>query len=497
VSVEIVAVFPFWSQSDAMNWDSNYTYLRRILPKLSELRPDWLWYLMWPQGTKGADKWAYQDDGLFENPRIVRVPWPYDTAMRTGVVSFDPERFKAIEVRLAPTIYWLHQVESGAFFKGGYEQGYAVSVRPAIVAQHHYIIHRSLPYPFDGLFPRLWAQMGGTLAADKVVFNSLHCLKMAEESFGEFLLPSKLDEMRAKSEVLPFGLVDERLFEMPIAPHPKPVVIYNHRFESYKRHHVTAACLKDLRAAGHDFEVWVTQTKDQKVGDFPVDKVVGHPDYLTYLQRIAVPGLNTINSVHETFCISVLDSIALGQLPVVPNSLTFPELVPPDYPYLFGSDTEQTAMLSEILATWPEAYNRWSGRLREWARETFSLEAYCTRYADILDQAGNLWLGSAPRAHIQRAMDDFFRTLHPGRFSIIDYAASLRNATHCAQQAFNNRRTIREGARFGLNVEYDRTTGTTAALWPANPTRPPLLDIIGADISSLLPPDPFTDESEV
>lgn len=462
---EVVAVFPFWSQSDAMNWDSNYAYLRRVLPLMSEMAPGWLWYVAWPEQGVGADKWHWADDGLFQNPRIVRFPWPYDTAMRTGVVSFHPDRFKAIETRLAPTIYWLHQVESGAFFKGGYEQGYAVSVRPAIVAQHHYIVHRSLPYPFDGLFPRLWAQMGGSIAADKVVFNSAYCLQMMQESFGEFLNFEQMERLNQKSEVLKFGLVEPALTTQPIREHPKPVVIYNHRFENYKRHQVTGQVLTDLRAEGMDFEVWVTQTRDQKVGDFPWDKVVGHADFETYIRNIAVPAVNTINSVHETFCISMLDSIALGQLPVAPNALTFPELVPEGYPFLFNSPTEQKDMLRRIFSTWPTEYNLWHQRLRDHAEATFGATRYAEAYLRLLADAGDIWLSAEAKPHIRAGMDAFFASLNPGRFAINEYASALRKRLKLAQQAYCNRRALREGAAYGLNFAYDRNRQETIVKW--------------------------------
>jgi len=35
----VVFVLPFWSQSDALNWDSNYNYLARLIPALAERLP--------------------------------------------------------------------------------------------------------------------------------------------------------------------------------------------------------------------------------------------------------------------------------------------------------------------------------------------------------------------------------------------------------------------------------------------------------------------------
>ena len=70
-----------------------------------------------------------------------------------GRLGFDPSRFALLEERMAPTIYWLHQVEAGANVMGGYRQSWNRSARPVLVAQHHYIIHPSLPYLTEGMFP--------------------------------------------------------------------------------------------------------------------------------------------------------------------------------------------------------------------------------------------------------------------------------------------------------------------------------------------------------
>lgn len=230
---EVVWVHPFWSKATAMNSDSNYAYLRRVLPALAAERPEWLFVVSWPMKAHGVN-WNYHPDGLFDHPRIMRVGWPYDSQMRTGVLTFDPRRLDYIDSRFGPTIYWLHQVESGSQVYGGYRQSFNSSARPIIVAQHHYIIHPSLPYNFDGLFPRLWAQMGGTIAADAVVLNSQHTARMLTESFSEFLAPEQMKSIGDKSVVLPFGLVDER-FDVQSTERSMsdpPVIVYNHRFES-------------------------------------------------------------------------------------------------------------------------------------------------------------------------------------------------------------------------------------------------------------------------
>lgn len=448
---EVVLVVPFWSKATDMNTDSNYAYLRRVLPALARARPDWLFVVTWPMRSTGVN-WTYRDDGLWsECPNILRVGWPYHSQMRTGVLGFDPARFDYIDSRFAPTIYWLHQVESGSQMYGGFRQSFNSKARPVIVAQHHYIIHESLPYSFDGLFPRLWAQMGGSLAADCVVLNSQHTGRMLTESFSEYLTAEQMKALADKTVVLPFGLVDDR-FDLPIHDPGVPVFVYNHRFEGYKNPQTTAAVLSDLRAQGRKFEVWVTQATDQRWKDFPVDRVVGHADQHRYLDAIAVPAINTLNSQHETFCIAAQDSIALGHLLVAPNGVTFPELVPQGYPFLFSDEREQRAMLAHILDTWPSEWQTWSPRLRAFARERFAFDRYIGSYASLLGSFDATWNRSETKPEVQGAMDRFFRQVKAGTYGLAEVTRGIQKATGTAEQSMPPRRVVREALEAGARL---------------------------------------------
>lgn len=459
---EVVLVVPFWSKATDMNTDSNYAYLRRVLPAIARERPGWLFVVTWPMKSVGVG-WTYRDDGLWdEAPNILRTGWPYHSQMRSGVLGFDPARFDYIDSRFAPTIYWLHQVESGAPMFGGFRQSFNAKARPLIVAQHHYIIHPSLPYSFEGLFPRLWAQMGGTLAADMVVLNSQHTGRMLTESFSEYLNGEQMKAVGDKSVVLPFGLVDGRFDDALAAGTPTPdhpVFVYNHRFEGYKNPATTGMVLTDLRASGRKFEVWVSQSVDQRWKQFPVDRVVGHPVQSAYLANIAVPAINTLNSQHETFCISAQDSIALGHLLVAPDGVTFPELVPDGYPFLFANEGEQRAMLADILDHWPRDYDHWSPILKTFARERFGFERYIRTYSSLLGSMDALWQRSETKPEVQRDMDRFWRALKPGTYPLAKLVRAFQNATGTAEQSMPPRRVVREaveaGARLVVTADAD------------------------------------------
>jgi len=181
---------------------------------------------------------------------------------------------------------------------------------------------------------------------------------------------------------------------------------------------------------------------------------VGDPDQRKYIQNLAVPGLNVINSLHETFCISMQDSIALGQLMVAPNAVTFPELVPDGYPFLFKDEKEQVAMLDHILSTWPKEYEEWSPRLRAYAREVCALDSYCAAYSELLQREAlvprKAQAKEKNRVKIEKAID----SLSLGDHAVAELAGKFRALIGLQSQAMPNRRVVRELVDRGASLAF-------------------------------------------
>lgn len=458
-SLGVVAIVPFWSQSDNMNADSSYAYLRMVVPELAQIAPGTLFIVFFPDPHYGADTWRYVNDG-FQTDRIKFVPWPYDSAMRSSVLGFDPVRFKQIEEKYCPTVYWLLQPEMGAFLDGGYKGSFSIINRPTLVAQHHYVIHKSLPYPLDGLFARRWLQTGGSLCADAVIYNSDHTATMAREAFADLLSPQACADIAAKAATFKFALVaDDHPRAPAIAPPDnQPVIVYNHRFEAYKLPDTTFGVLRNLRDKGHQFPIWASQTVGQMTADYPIDKSVYAASRQEYLAGICVPGINTLNSVHETFCIAALDSIAIGQLLVAPDAVTFPELVPPNYPFLFKTVAEQEQILEHILATWPLEYDRWAEPLQTWARANFGIAPYATKYRDLFARLEAERFGRPVKDNTAATLDRAFASLPIGKPTYPrKLATPLNNGTFGSKlgaQAMSPRRIVREAVRRNIPLAF-------------------------------------------
>ena len=128
--------------------------------------------------------------------------------------------------------------------------------------------------------------------------------------------------------------------------------IYNHRLDGYKNWKDTFAMFDRLYNEGEKFKVVLTAGDKGNLGQVEnkpyteVKSFILHEDYLKELSKCHA---NVINSRHETFCISIAESIMNNQLIIAPNKVTFPELVDKDYPYLFETEEEQYKILKNIL----------------------------------------------------------------------------------------------------------------------------------------------------
>lgn len=462
-SLGAVAVVPFWSNSDNMNADSNYSFLRTVLPEMEKLCDDrTIFLLFFPDPRVGSDRWYYIPDGL-ESKRIVFIRWPYDTRMQTGIISFQPDRIREIEKKFGVNGYWLHQVEMGSQLQGGYEKSFTLICRPWIVAQHHYVIHKSLPYPMYAQFTRLWQQMGGTVGADHVVLNSQHTFDMMQETFQTYLNDDQMNEIGEKSTILRFGLIPENRQPAPEAKKgEKPIFIYNHRFEAYKQPHVTWNAFNELKH-DHDFEIWASQTPGQATGEFIIDRSVYEPTKEKYLERISIPAINTINSLHETFCISMLDSISLGHLCVVPAGITFEELLPDGYPYIFQNSNEQIEMLRFLLENFVSEYNKWRMVLHDHAKKNFGLKPYVKEYLNILQTAEIAYQKNERKDRTQINWERFVNALESGAtYRLDDLRKNFAKVAGLQQQAAPSRRLLREMIKDDLQFSVSVKMGELA-----------------------------------
>ncbi|MEZ4706258.1 MAG: DUF3524 domain-containing protein [Caldilineaceae bacterium] len=228
----------------------------------------------------------------------------------------------------------------------------------------YYMHENQLTYPWrPGEKPDLTYAMfnwSSQLCADGVAFNSRYHLESWFDEVPRLLkhfpdynhLPL-IDEVRAKSVVLPVGIRCDRLApngdnvefdetagaSWETSPTGQaPLIVWTQRWEYDKRPDLFFNLLYRLDEAGAPFQLAVAGENFRNVPDEFAeaqqrlhDRIVhwGYLDaYADYVDLLRRADLVISTAIHEFFGISILEAIVAGAFPLLPNRLSYPELIP-------------------------------------------------------------------------------------------------------------------------------------------------------------------------
>ena len=218
------------------------------------------------------------------------------------------------------------------------------------------------PLPDDGRTGPMRRQMGerdrhyafiniaSMLAADRVLFNSHYhrksffaTLPSFLKHFPEYNELGSIKELQKKSAVLHVGIDLRRLDDLahPIdsaldSPQP-PLILWNQRWEYDKNPEDFFQALIDLADEGYQFRVALC---GQQYGKRPPafdeglerlsEKVVhvGFAAAEQYRRLLQDAGIVISTAHHEFFGISIIEAIYAGVFPILPDRLSYPELLP-------------------------------------------------------------------------------------------------------------------------------------------------------------------------
>lgn len=220
-------------------------------------------------------------------------------------------------------------------------------------------------------------QLYGALSSERCLFNSRFNLESMLKGVGDLLnkLPdavpeSVVDELRAKSSVLPVAVETVNTDTIPAQTGTMPMILWNHRWEYDKRPDRFEAVLDTLANRGVDFQLALLGPRPEKVpGELSAirekhaarivaDGMVPRAEYETLLKRARVV-ISTAD--HEFQGLSMIEAVSAGATPVVPDALCYREQYPGRFRYTPGNIEEAADRVSDALQhSSPVDISRWT-----------------------------------------------------------------------------------------------------------------------------------------
>ena len=225
------------------------------------------------------------------------------------------------------------------------------------------------PLPVDATSDHAYAMINwlSMAAADRVVFNSeyhrrsvLDALPRLLRRFPDYRHTGMFNAVAARTSVLPVGVDVGRLRGARRDDHQAgaspPLVLWNHRWEYDKDPGAFFAALGDLARGGVDFRLAVAGQQYQTVpGEFAAardlfaDQLVqfGTLDRAGYEALLGQADVVVSTARHDFFGLAVLEAAAAGACPVLPNRLSYPELLPAEC--LYDDHAGLVDMLADVV----------------------------------------------------------------------------------------------------------------------------------------------------
>lgn len=388
-----IFVQPMYSKTE-LNADSNYVVYTALIRAMASVRPDWHWVVSFPDAQSG---YKYDDDGFFSSPNVSRVPPRVSPRKQGNAITYDVSWYDRLFRSIAFDLVWCNLVEIAGHLRFAGDASYGKGAHPPVVAAHNYVIHESLPYPIHAQANVAMCQCMGASLADWNVFNSDHCQRMFEETASLWFKPEIIADVTARSTRINYGTLEPSLVPLERPGNDVPIIAYNHRLQAYKQWAKTFEVLGELWNEGLRFKVrYLNNTAENttRILSYPFVEMRLCANRSQYLDQLRQCDLNVTNSLHETFCIAAIESMALGQPLIAPDGVTFPEITGRkelDYPYLFDDRNQQKAMIRRLLTDADER-KQWGTRLSEFVRREFNSTLWAQRYAELFESL----VGSVP-----------------------------------------------------------------------------------------------------
>lgn len=284
--------------------------------------------------------------------------------MRGGAVTLAEQLVVEIEQQGQPDALVVSDMIDLAAFLGLCRGVLAPDVPVVLYMHENQLLYPLGPgqQPDDALSLLNWKS---TLAADAVWFNSEFQRSGYFAALPKFLnhMPDwrhshLIDGVAEKSCVMPVGVATVELIKAERGPvGQSPLILWNQRWDHDKNPQAVFSALSKMAADGIDFTVALAG-ENQRVDPQEFDRAqvelgdrvihVGHASRAAYQELLLRSDIVVSAAHHEFFGIAIVEAIAAGALPVLPDRLSYPEVVTDAFREALYRDGDLRARLAQV-----------------------------------------------------------------------------------------------------------------------------------------------------
>jgi glycosyltransferase involved in cell wall biosynthesis len=246
------------------------------------------------------------------------------------------------------------------------------------------------------------------LASDKILFNSHTHYKAFFSQLPAFIkmMPEfrptwVVEKIRDKTGVLYPGChFSAEMSRSEFSQNDLPLIIWNHRWEFDKRPDDFFNALEIVLKKNIDFKIAILGENYQKVpkaflmAKKNFENQIVHYGYVEsreeYYKWLSKGDIVVSTADQENFGISIIEAVRLGCLPLVPNRLSYPEIIPDEFheDFLFQDQDELVKKLIFLLSNL-EGTKEKRIKLSE-SMNSFAWENQIKLFDNILQQLSDL-----------------------------------------------------------------------------------------------------------
>lgn len=244
----------------------------------------------------------------------------------------------------------------------------------------YYLHENQLTYPLSSEERRdlsyAYINYLSCLATDKVVFNSkfhynefIRALPGLLRVFPDYTHLYTVSEIRAKSQVMHLGMdlqAHARYASKGSAKDEPPIVLWNQRWEYDKNPEAFFRLMNRLDDAGCRFRLILAGKRfEEQPSEFDLaferyaERILHYgyaEDFEEYSRLLHRADVVVSTAIHEFFGIAMMEAIYCGCHPMLPNRLSYPELIPENLhkpllhaPILYDTEDELFSILKDML----------------------------------------------------------------------------------------------------------------------------------------------------